>query len=62
MFLWSREADVVKHFNLHHRNAKYLPEHDFSKNITAVGPDLPDGKFLNEMDVLLFAIPTQFLR
>lgn len=53
---------MVKHFNLHHRNAKYLPEHDFSKNITAVGPDLPDGKFLNEMDVLLFAIPTQFLR
>ncbi|KAJ6575360.1 glycerol-3-phosphate dehydrogenase [Mycena capillaripes] len=62
VFLWSREADVVKHFNLHHKNLKYLPEHDFSKNISAVGPDLPDGDFINEMDVLLFAIPTQFLR
>ncbi|KAJ7786560.1 glycerol-3-phosphate dehydrogenase [Mycena metata] len=59
VFLWAREADLVKHFNLHHRNLKYLPEHDFSKNITAVGPDLPDGDFINEMDVLLFAIPTQ---
>ncbi|KAJ7040373.1 glycerol-3-phosphate dehydrogenase [Mycena alexandri] len=62
VFLWAREAELVKHFNLHHKNLKYLPEHDFSKNITAVGPDLPDGDFINEMDVLLFAIPTQFLR
>ncbi|KAJ7751249.1 glycerol-3-phosphate dehydrogenase [Mycena maculata] len=62
VFLWAREADLVKHFNLHHKNLKYLPEHNFSKNITAVGPDLPDGDFINEMDVLLFAIPTQFLR
>ncbi|KAF7347632.1 Glycerol-3-phosphate dehydrogenase [NAD(+)] [Mycena venus] len=62
VFLWSREAKVVEHFNLHHKNTKYLTEHNFSKNITAVGPDLPDGDFINEMDVLLFAIPTQFLR
>ncbi|KAJ7193373.1 glycerol-3-phosphate dehydrogenase [Mycena pura] len=62
VFLWSREEPLVKHFNLHHKNLKYLLEHDFSKNITAVGPELPDGEFVNEMDVLLFAIPTQFLR
>ncbi|KAF7339262.1 Glycerol-3-phosphate dehydrogenase [NAD(+)] [Mycena sanguinolenta] len=62
VFLWSRDAEVVEHFNLHHKNAKYLPDHEFSKNITAVGPDLPNGGFINDMDVLLFAIPTQFLR
>ncbi|KAJ6504381.1 glycerol-3-phosphate dehydrogenase [Mycena vulgaris] len=62
VFMWSREAEVVEHFNLHHKNLKYLSEHDFSKNVSAVGPDLPDGAFINEMDVLLFAIPTQFLR
>ncbi|KAF8215969.1 glycerol-3-phosphate dehydrogenase [Mycena galopus ATCC 62051] len=62
VYLWSREAEAVKHFNLHHKNIKYLPEHDFSKNITAVGPELPEGDFINDMDVLLFAIPTQFLR
>ncbi|KAJ7170114.1 glycerol-3-phosphate dehydrogenase [Mycena filopes] len=62
VFLWSRDKIVVEHFNTQHRNPRYLPEHDFSKNIKAVGPDLPDGDFINEMDVLLFAIPTQFLR
>ncbi|KAJ7926019.1 glycerol-3-phosphate dehydrogenase [Mycena leptocephala] len=62
VFLWSRDALFVKHFNLHHKNLKYLRDHDFSKNISAIGPDLPDGDFINEMDVLLFAIPTQFLR
>ncbi|KAJ7293096.1 glycerol-3-phosphate dehydrogenase [Mycena rebaudengoi] len=62
VYLWSREADTVQHFNLHHKNLRYLPEHDFSKNITAVGPDLPGRGFINDMDVLLFAIPTQYLR
>ncbi|KAJ7161338.1 glycerol-3-phosphate dehydrogenase [Mycena crocata] len=61
VFMWSREADVVEHFNLQHKNLKYLPEHNFSKNITAVGPDLPLD-IINDMDVVLFAIPTQFLR
>ncbi|KAJ7651710.1 glycerol-3-phosphate dehydrogenase [Mycena polygramma] len=59
---WAREPDIVDHFNLHHKNLKYLPDHYFSENISAVGPDLPDGDFINKMDVLLFAIPTQFLR
>ncbi|KAJ7631217.1 glycerol-3-phosphate dehydrogenase [Roridomyces roridus] len=62
VYLWSREAEVVKHFNIHRKHLKYLPEHNFSKNITAVGPELPGADFLHGMDVLLFAIPTQFLR
>ncbi|KAF7307132.1 Glycerol-3-phosphate dehydrogenase [NAD(+)] [Mycena indigotica] len=62
VFLWAREEDVVKHFNSTQKHSKYLPDHTFSKNIVAVGPELPDGTFINEMDVVLFAIPTQFLR
>ncbi|CAK5274678.1 unnamed protein product [Mycena citricolor] len=62
VFLWSREAKAVQHFNECHKNLKYLPDHEFSKNIKAVGPEMPDSKFLYEMDVLLFAIPTQYLR
>ncbi|KAJ7246282.1 glycerol-3-phosphate dehydrogenase [Mycena haematopus] len=62
VFLWAREAEVVEHFNLRRRNVKYLPQHEFSENITAVGPDLPEADFISNMDVLLFAIPTQFLR
>jgi hypothetical protein len=62
VFMWSREADLVKHFNLHHRNLRYLKDHDFSPNITAIGPALPEKEFLRSMQVLLFAIPTQGLR
>lgn len=62
VYMWSREESIVKHFNLHHRNPVYLQDHQFPTNITAVGPEMPGRDFLNEMDVLLFAIPTQFLR
>lgn len=60
--MWSRDAKFVKHFNFHHRNPEYLKDHLFSHNIQAVGPDLPDKKFIRSMDVLLFAIPTQAVR
>jgi hypothetical protein len=60
--LWSRDAHVVQHFNKHRRNLSYLKEHQFSENITAVGPGLPSKELVNSMDVLLFAIPTQYLR
>ncbi|KAK1228680.1 hypothetical protein PQX77_008333 [Marasmius sp. AFHP31] len=43
-------------------NPKYLKDHHFSHNITAVGPDLPGKDFIQSMDVVLFAIPTQYLR
>jgi NAD-dependent glycerol-3-phosphate dehydrogenase N-terminus len=62
IFLWSRHKEFVDHFNEHHRNPHYLKEHAFSENIQAVGPELPSRKFLKDMDVLLFAIPTQALR
>ncbi|PPQ64490.1 hypothetical protein CVT26_002029 [Gymnopilus dilepis] len=62
VYMWAREERIVKHFNLHHRNPSYLTHHAFPTNITAVGPQIPDKKFINNVDVLLFAIPTQFLR
>ncbi|KAJ4485913.1 6-phosphogluconate dehydrogenase [Lentinula aciculospora] len=62
VYLWSREGQVVKSLNETHRNPIYLKEHHFSANITAVGPELPGKTLIDEMDVLLFAIPTQFLR
>ncbi|KAK7059180.1 hypothetical protein VNI00_001807 [Paramarasmius palmivorus] len=62
VFLWAREEGLVKHFNEHHRNPNYLRDHTFSSNIKAVGPEMPGRDLINEMDVVLFAIPTQFLR
>lgn len=62
VFMWAREESLIKHFNLHHRNPAYLKDHEFPPNITAVGPDMPTKDFIDGMDVLLFAIPTQFLR
>lgn len=62
VFMWSREADIVQYFNLHHRNPTFLKGHQFSDNIQAVGPEMPTTELLKDMDVLLFAIPTQGLR
>ncbi|KAF9056569.1 glycerol-3-phosphate dehydrogenase [Panaeolus papilionaceus] len=62
VYMWAREEKIVQYFNLHHRNPLYLPDHAFPPNITAIGPNLPDKAFINSVDVLLFAIPTQFLR
>ncbi|KAH7930513.1 NAD-dependent glycerol-3-phosphate dehydrogenase [Leucogyrophana mollusca] len=62
VYIWSRHERFVEHFNLHHRNPDYLKDHEFSTNICAVGPQIPDGDFIKKMDVLLFAIPTQALR
>ncbi|KAI3621956.1 glycerol-3-phosphate dehydrogenase [Moniliophthora roreri] len=62
VYLWAREETVVKHFNQYHRNPNYLQDHHFSTNIKAVGPEMPGRDLINEMDVVLFAIPTQFLR
>jgi glycerol-3-phosphate dehydrogenase len=60
--VWSRKLSFVRHFNLHHRNPDYLQDHLFSQNIQAVGPDLPDKEFIRDMEVLLFALPTQVVR
>ncbi|KAJ7596821.1 glycerol-3-phosphate dehydrogenase [Mycena floridula] len=62
VYLWSREKEMVDHFNIYHRNTNYLKDHLFSENIIAVGPEMPGKSLINEMDVLLFALPTQALR
>ncbi len=62
VFMWSRERSFVEYFNEHHKNPRYLKDHSFPSTIRAVGPDLPDVDFVKQMDVLLFAIPTQGLR
>jgi len=60
--MWAREPSLIEHFNTYHRNPKYLKDHHFPQNITAIGPEMPTKEILDEMDVLLFAIPTQYLR
>ena len=62
VYMWAREERIVKYFNLHQRNPVYLKDHSFPPSITAIGPELPNNDFINKVDVLLFAIPTQFLR
>jgi glycerol-3-phosphate dehydrogenase len=62
VFMWSREAQFVEYFNTHHQNPDYLKDHQFSTNIRAVGPEIPSKELMKEMDVLLFAIPTQGVR
>ncbi|PFH54850.1 hypothetical protein AMATHDRAFT_52843 [Amanita thiersii Skay4041] len=62
VYMWARELSLIEHFNKYHKNPMYLKDHQFPDNITAVGPSMPTKEFLDDMDVLLFAIPTQFLR
>lgn len=62
VYMWSRHASCVEYFNVHHRNPTYLKDHVFSANIRAVGPEIPDREMIQQMDVVLFAIPTQGLR
>ncbi|TFK30843.1 glycerol-3-phosphate dehydrogenase [Coprinopsis marcescibilis] len=62
VYMWAREENLIKHFNEHHRNPFYLTQHEFPETIHAVGPELPTEEFIASMDVLIFAIPTQFLR
>lgn len=62
VLLWSRSRDVIQSLNEHHRNPKYLTDHVFSDNITAIGPELPGTDVLQAVGVVLFAIPTQSLR
>lgn len=62
VYMWAREENIVSHFNKHKRNPVYLKDHEFPANITAVGPEVPSKEFMEDMDVLIFAIPTQFLR
>lgn len=52
----------MEYFNKTHRNPDYLKDHEFSTNIRVVGPEIPNKEMMKQMDVLLFAIPTQAVR
>ncbi|KAG8714476.1 hypothetical protein FRC09_017574 [Ceratobasidium sp. 395] len=62
VYLWARSPQLIETFNKERRNEKYLTDHLFSEGIEAIGPDLPSPAFLKEVDVVLFAVPTQGLR
>jgi glycerol-3-phosphate dehydrogenase len=62
VLLWSRSEEIVKSMNEHHRNPRYLKDHNFSHGITAIGPEFPSKDVVSNTDVILFAIPTQSLR
>ncbi|KAG8757104.1 hypothetical protein FRC14_002387 [Serendipita sp. 396] len=62
VLLWSRSAEVVRSMNQEQKNVRYLKEHTFSSNITAIGPDFPSKDVISSVGVVLFAIPTQNLR
>lgn len=62
VWMWSRSARLVEHFNAHHRNPEFLKDHVFPECIKAVGPEFPSAELIRSMDVLLFAIPTQGVR
>lgn len=62
VYMWSRSEELVKHFNQYHRNVEVLKDHAFAESITAVGPEFPSSELIQNMDVLLFAIPTEGVR
>ncbi|CAE6413568.1 unnamed protein product [Rhizoctonia solani] len=62
VYLWARSKQTVDIFNKERRNEKYLTDHVFPEGIEAIGPELPSADFLKDVDVVLFAVPTQGLR
>ncbi|KAF8599758.1 glycerol-3-phosphate dehydrogenase [Ceratobasidium sp. AG-I] len=62
VYLWARSKQLVETFNKERRNEKYLTDHVFPEGIEAIGPELPSAELLREVDVVLFAVPTQGLR
>ena len=62
VYMWSRSENLVKHFNQYRRNPEVLQDHLFAQSITAVGPEFPSAELIQDMDVLLFAIPTEGVR
>ncbi|CUA69595.1 NAD(P)H-dependent glycerol-3-phosphate dehydrogenase [Rhizoctonia solani] len=62
VYLWARSKQTVDIFNKERRNDKYLTDHVFPEGIEAIGPELPSAVFLSDVDVVLFAVPTQVLR
>jgi len=62
VFMWSREQEIVDYFNKYHRNRRYLTDHEFPHTVRAIGPEFPNADLIREVDVLLFAIPTEGVR
>ncbi|KAF8578432.1 NAD-dependent glycerol-3-phosphate dehydrogenase [Ramaria rubella] len=62
VLLWSRSASVVKSMNSTHTHPTCHKDHVFPDLVRAVGPDLPMRETLMEMDVFVFAVPTEGLR
>lgn len=62
VLLWSRSMAVVKSLNSTHTHPTCHKGHVFPETVRAVGPDLPMKEILDEMDVLVFAVPTEGLR
>ncbi|KDE02643.1 hypothetical protein MVLG_06802 [Microbotryum lychnidis-dioicae p1A1 Lamole] len=62
VFIHCRSQATIDSLNTHRKNPKYLTDHEFSANLTAIGPEPPTTEFLQECDVIVFAIPTQSMR
>lgn len=60
--VWSRSPEIVQHLNESHRNPEFLQDHVFPDSLKAVGPEFPSTELIRQMDVLLFAIPTEGVR
>lgn len=62
VYMWSRSEQLVQHFNEHHRNLEYLKDHTFPDSVKAIGPEFLSEDVIRNVDVLLFAIPTEGVR
>ena len=58
--IWARDAAVVDFINQNHRNPKYLTDMTLSPNLKATSK--LDETILNDVDVIIFSIPTQHMR
>lgn len=62
VLLWSRTIAVVKALNSTHTHPTCHKGHVFPESVRAVGPDLPMKETLDDMNVFVFAVPTEGLR
>lgn len=62
VLVWSRSSNVVQSLNESHRNPEYLKDHTFPDTLKAIGPEFPSPEVIQNMDVLIFAIPTEGVR
>ncbi len=58
VIIWSFEEDVVNELNSSHTNTKYFPMSKVNENVLATA----DESLLKDVEFLILAIPTQFIR